>query len=277
MTRVLLNRYHQRSQEAFLKGLPKTDLQNLANQNTPSEDVAAALTAPLDKIRHIHYSWLIPILKSLPEGLKSLTVAALPQPQSGRLCKFLKMHHPKIPLSPPVKTFLINTLYERVDKKKTLPVQYLPQTELSILASLSKDKLIVLIDFLGLFDLAESIRQIVDTKTLKNIYSCLDAKKQQFLRICLHQKEKVSSHRLDLNLWHGECHSLHKILHRRGLHRLGRALIGQHPDFIWHVLHTLDSGRGKLLSVSIAQEESTGISSALAQQVQNTLNFLKKE
>ena len=40
---------------------------------------------------------------------------------------------------------------------------------------------------------------------------------------------------------------LKNILHHRGFNRLGKALFGCHPSFLWHLCHRLDTGRTKVL------------------------------
>jgi len=65
-------------------------------------------------------------------------------------------------------------------------------------------------------------------------------------------------------------------LHRRGIMRLGYALSGQHPDFIWHLSHRLDIGRGRLLKKNNFKNEIAGVTMPLQQQVANIINFINK-
>ena len=69
---------------------------------------------------------------------------------------------------------------------------------------------------------------MLNTAKLKNIYLCLTPKELQFLRMCLHQKEKLVIPQMGLEQWNGEQKELHKLIHQKGLFRLGKALCGEH-------------------------------------------------
>jgi hypothetical protein len=124
-------------------------------------------------------------------------------------------------------------------------------------------------------DLSESIRHIVDKNQLKAIYNCLSPRKQQFLRMCLHQKEKITAPKLEIGRWDGDKKKLEQILHKRGLLRLGKALCGQHPQFFWYITRTFDTGRGAALARYYQEEPIPEISPLLIQQVLSLINFLK--
>src|SRR5262249_37799794 len=143
-------------------------------------------------------------------------------------------------IAPPIKSFILNMLYSYLKAEKHLPKEYLPESDLSALLKWSKKKLISLIDYLGLYDLAIEIRHIVNPNYLKNIYSCLTPKQQYFLKVCLHQKERLTTPKLGIDPTKQDCDRLKKLVHRRGLARLGKALAGQHMDAVWYLAHTLD-------------------------------------
>ena len=93
----------------------------------------------------------------------------------------------------------------------------------------------------------------------------------------MHHKDKVATPSLGLDKWRGNCEKLKTVLQTRGLVRLGKALSGEHPDFIWHLIHILDTGRGQALLKYYSKSAVPGITSALAQQLANLMNFLKKK
>ena len=99
----------------------------------------------------------------------------------------------------------------------------------------------------------------------------------QFLRMCVHQKNKFVAPKLNVQKWNGDCVELLHTLHQRGLYRLGKALSGSHPHFLWHLSRRFDIGRSALLEKYYAKQASPGITSALVQQVINVLNFLKQK
>jgi len=276
MFRILLNRFHPKQSDIFLKNMPEGDANNVLNQKLISDDVSKLLTQPESLIEKIHYSWLLDTFKKIPTSLYPSLLASLPQSHVKGVAKAFDIPINKANVSPPIKRFLINTLYKQFEKKEILPIEFLPENQLSILTSFSKQQLVKLIDYLGLYDLAEEIRHIVEKKLLKNIYSCISLKKQQFLKNCLNQKEKLVTPRLDLENWNNDSQKLEKIIHKRGLIRLSYALSGKHPDFIWHLIHLLDSGRGSIVASYYKTEELPGVSQALSMQVINVINFLNK-
>ena len=96
------------------------------------------------------------------------------------------------------------------------------------------------------------------------------------MRICLHQKEKLITQKLQLEHWDGDCRKLGKLLHHRGLVRLGYALSGQHKDLIWHISHILDAGRGNKLTRYYHKNKIPGVSQTLSYQVLAVIDFSKE-
>lgn len=275
--RVLLNYFHRDNQDPFLKSMPKEASKLILSQNVLSANPQLALISPEEKLRRIHYSWFIPLFKNIPEAMKPLIVSILPQNVALGICKYFKITYTPFSVSPIVRRFFARDLYQKVDPDFTMPIPFLPYSPLNPLADLSKQELIDVIDFLALFDLAEEMRHTVDQKNLKNLYLCLSPKKLQFLRVCMHQKVKFASASLELENWMGDCKKLSEILHRRGLYRLGTALVGQHPDLLWHINHSLDTGRASVLTKISLEHEASEAAGTIIQQVISTINFLKKK
>lgn len=277
MIRVLMNRYHQGAPSMLLDGLTKEDARLILDREISSVDPSQVIIKPNELLKgQIHYSWLQPVIESFSPSMQALLVAALPKESSRPLMKLLNLT--KLPKPKPIgESFLLSILCRKFGKRSVMPMQFLPETPLSVLTRLSKPELLELIDYLGLYDLAEEIRHIVDKKLLNSIYACLSAKKQHYLRTCLHQKEKLkAASKIGLVNWKGDAAQLGRLLHGRGLLRLSYALSGHSRDFIWHLAHRLDVGRGRILGKNFSDKEIPGVSSFLAQQVVNTLNFLKR-
>lgn len=278
MLRVLLNRFHRSPPDALMRYLPAGEAQAVRSWDIPAVDVTPGLAKPLDQIKRIHYSWLLPVFKQLDPSLQLIMLSALPEAYQTKLNKTLKLpgsSPTKQALLPsPVQHYLLNILYSRIKPNEVLPAAFLPPTPLTQITSLNKKQLVELIDFMGLHDLAESIRHIINKHFLTKLYNCLTAKQKQFLRICLHKPEKVASTRMNLAKWNGEQQTLDTMLQWRGLVRLGKALCGQHPDFVWHLTHLLDSGRGAILLQHYTPEAVPGITLHLIQQVNSMMDFL---
>lgn len=275
MLKVLINRFNPKGGNALLKLLPQEDAQNLSNFDINSTDIMPLLYQPLNLIQQMHYSWIQPLIEKLPTDLRPLVLGSLTPHQKSRLQQIFSIK----PISPsePVKAFIINKLYTLTKSKQHLPLEYLPSTDLSPLSKWNKKDLTNLIDFLGLHDLASEVRRIVDKRYLDNLYSCLSPKQLAYLRICLYQKDKLVSPKLEINHAEKNCEKLKSVLHQRGIARFGKALSGQHPDLIWYIAHILDVGRGKLVMNFYKPEAIPNITDLLKSQVINIMNFIKKE
>ncbi len=267
VTRVLLNRFHKGAVEQFLRKLPEDESKKLQEQNVQSDAIERILHQPEEFLTRCHYSWLLSGFKHLPEELKPLILAALPENQSTKLSKHLRKQKALSTISPPVKSYLLNLFYNYLELKKPLPLPFLAQTSLTPLASLTRQELLDVIDFLGIYDLAPEVRQIVDKQRLTTIYACLTPKKQLFLRTCLPQQEKIQSSQLVLEKWRGDCEELEKMLHLRGMIRLGKALSAQDQNLVENLVHTLDTGRGEIILKNYNQKVTARITEVLTQQV----------
>lgn len=272
---LLLNKYHPTDRDAVTKCLNTDFRKTLADTITIWNDPKVLLKSSAVNLKNIHYSWLEPVIQKYPDNLKSYVAQALPSPANIRLLSLLKL--PETPLATFWgRQYLLEDLAKKMNLELITPIEHLPHSLLSYMLELTKEQLIELIDFLGLYDLAEEIRRIVDKNELKKIYNSLSIKKQHFLRSCLLSKEKVSSPKLELEKWNGEQEILEKLLHKRGLVRLGKGLSGQSSDFIWHITHRMDIGRGTLLEKYISPKEVSGITPVMIQEIQTVHNFFKK-
>lgn len=273
--KVLINRFHPGINPAFYKCLPPEDVKDATMAITSSQNTSLAFTWSQRLISKTHYSWLIPYIEKLPNNIKGLVIAALPEVQSKGISKLLKIPPVNVQLSPQIKSFLIDQLYLKWQPEEALPPEFLPPSNLSELLELSKAELVDLIDLLAMHDLTEAIKHIVDKKNLKAIYFCLSPEKQKFLRLCLHKREKLAAPKLDISKWNGSQEQLNTILHRRGMLRLGKALCGQSRQFLWNLVHILDTGRGQTISEYYQEEQIPGVTPILVQQVLSVINFLK--
>lgn len=271
--RVLVNRFHPKGSDAVLKFLPDDERQKVLEQDVRSSDLMPILCEPQRLVAELHYSWINTLLEQFPKTLRPLVIAALGPEQRTRLSPSGE----GIPgISAVVKDFFIDQLYMKLDGASHLPIDYLPVTELSPLIQWKRKDLLSLVDYLGLHDLAVEVRHIVDKVMLQQIYACLTPKQLYYLNVCLHQKEQLVAPRLGITLkMSGE--ELKKLLHSRGLLRLGRAMAGQHPDLLWHLCHLLDTGRGEVLRKCYQEQLIPTVTPILKGQVLNIMNFLKKE
>ena len=246
--RVLLNRYHEGAWEPLLKYLPPEKAEALSQTTTQSRDISPIADAPNGLLRGIHYSWLAPAIANVPEELQPYVLASLSERKRSRILRLVGIPQPPdLRVPERLKPLFLDILYNKSEEKRHSPAIYSGDSVFQPLLAYSKSKLVELIDFLALQDLADELRHVVDKKKLKQLYLILPPQKQRYLKACLHQKERPSLAKMGLDHWDGDRRKLEVILHRRGLTRLSIALSGQPQEMVWHVSRILDTGRGQRL------------------------------
>lgn len=273
LLKVLMQRAHGNVSQAMLRPLPSHEMTSILENPVASQDPLPIFNNKMNLLSTMHYSWLHKMLPQSDRTKKALRMSFLSDQQKKGLASLADWTLEDAIQSPLLHKFYLLRILSELKFPKILPLEYLPESPYKRLLKLKKNQLLEIIDLLGIYDLAHELKRIVATKNLKNIYKCLSPKHQQFLRQCLHSKDKIITPKLHLDQWNGEELVLKKLLHRRGLIRLSIALSGQHPDLIWLIAHTLDTGRGELLMTQVKKEEIPGVSSAVALQLDNAYNF----
>lgn len=271
--KAFLSRCEPERKKALERFLPEEERERLEKLPAFSETVNPenfSSDAVLDKV---HWSWFLPTLKSYTEEEQKLFLSAMPVNAAKNLAKILETTIPSQEITPVASAYLRQILLHSLlgPNDRLLPENYLPTTPLKRLLDLNKKELTRIIDILSLYDLAGELRQIVETKILKKIYSFLSEEEKKFLKVASTHKEPFVLGRVGLEKWDGSEESLRTLLHRRGLTRMGAALSGQDPDFIWYICHQLDIGRGNALFKLCAKEPIHGVSDVIIRQIEEQL------
>ncbi len=274
--KILLNKYALGGNEALLKSVPTINPPDVLKFTTTSQDVGAAIQWRHRLFGRIHYSWLAPVIKEFAPPMQTIIGNSLPEPQGSKLRKHLSIPTVSHPPIETLRNYWLHKLYMTWRPTEAIPIEYLEKSELDPLLQLSKGQIVKLIDLLALNDLAEAIRHIVDKNTLTTLYACLSQQQQAFLRLCLHKKDKLAIAKLDLAKMAGSPDELHRTLHKRGMLRLGKALCGQSSEFMWHVTHILDTGRGASLMSFYQPQAIAQVTPLLIQQTVAAINFINK-
>lgn len=221
----------------------------------------------------VHWSWFIPTLKCYPAKDRVWFLAALDKPISKQLSQSLKISATKEAPSQLGKEFLRQVLTQSLfsAEDQLLPMECLPSSTLNRLLTLSKSDLMHFVDFLSLYDLAIEMKQIVETKTLKKVSQALSEAQKKFIKGIVSHRDPFPTPRLGLDRWDGEEKSLHLLLHRRGLMRLGKGLAGQNRDLVWYLAHQFDIGRGHLLLKLSEEEVAPSVSEVIHRQIEEIL------
>ncbi len=241
---------------AELEHLPPLPLQELRPLETLEQTLAT-----------VHFSWLAPFLRSLPESDIKLFLSCLSQEQIKGLKHALLLSNNLPTLSAIGKAFLSQTLFQVISGDDLLPASRLPEDPLNGLLDLTYEELTSLIDLLSMHDLSIEIRHIIETAKLKEIYALLTKPQTTFLKTLLHKKEPVSFKKMGLAAWKGDKEALRQVLLQRGINRLAKTLYGRNPSLLWHVTHRLDAERGQLLMKLCTSLDHPKASALLADQV----------
>lgn len=230
------------------------------------------------KFDEIHYSWFIPLLETYSLQDQHLLISALQPEAAQKLLAHFNITEKKLKLSPLVEGFIKKTLYHllALEKKDFLPIHLLPESPLKSLLALSKQELTTLIDYLGLRDLSIEYPQIIQATHIKWIKEMLSPDEATHFHHLLKHKEPVIFSSLHLDQWDGNPDSLKKILHHRGLNRLGKALFGCHPSLFWHLSHLLDVGRATVLHKLSSDTKNPKVQSVLTHQVTELIPKVKR-
>jgi hypothetical protein len=238
-SKVLKAFLHRSTHEADLRKF-LSEGENAFLSELPSPNQNASLEVP-----DIHYSWWIPLLKELPEKDASIYLSALPHKVCSRIEEHLSIQKKDLPRL--AKQFLREKLHLMIQERPILLPAFLPSSPFNDLLEYTKNDLLELIDSLSLFDVVFELRQILETKKLKKIYSLLTEEQKNLMGQITPSVSTYAPDRLGLDGFKGSLKEFKTLLHRRGLIKFCKAMQGQDPDLIWWLAHKLDTGRGAVV------------------------------
>lgn len=261
MLHLLMNKFHPRGKENLEAFLPEEERGVLAKTITDAADVSPLLHQANDFLQNTHYSWLEPFVKKFPSSLQKTAQASFSA--AGKKWS-------------PVQSFFAHQFALFLEADQHLPAAYLPSQELSPLLHWTKERLVALIQGLGLYDLREEMREIVDKVLLQKIQEALSLEQRRYLRICLPQKERLHTPKLGIHWPDLTKYQMQRALQKRGLARLAAACCELHPDFVWALAHLLDRGRGQILLNFFSKPVMPKVVTLLRSQVVHLMDFLSK-
>lgn len=273
LLRILLNAYYGDNVANVCRFLPEEEAEQIKSLEIPSKDFSFVFQKPEEWLEKIHYSWLAPIVSKYEPPLRALIVASLSDYQRACLRQYLSLDNDSAP-PPLARAYILKDLCEKLGIKEEVPAQELPDSTFNSLIHWSKDRLCTLVDLLSMYDLSDKLKHIVDRKRLRDIYACLNKECLDYLRICMHKKEQITSLGINLDTWKGDPKELEHLLHKRGLVRFGKALSTEPPETLWHILHCLDTGRSAIIQKCLTGTEPPAVIHVLKQQVLSVIEYL---
>jgi len=267
--KMFLEKYDK--EHKLINYLTKNEIQTLKQFPSFSKELEIKKEALIDSV---HYSWFIPFLNIYTPDEASLFLLVMKPSYKNALQNLLDLKEIKEDLNPLLKKFLKELLYTSLIKKEEplLPIECLFVSKLNILLNLNKNKLIKLINFLSCYDLIKELKQVVEKKKLKKIYSYFNEDEKNFIKSIFNYVEPFTTQRLNLSNFWDDKKKVKNILHARGLMRLAFALSGESIDLIWYVCHYLDIGRGNYILKYCKKEKVKNISEIICSQILNIMN-----
>jgi hypothetical protein len=266
------------SYSSLIQFLPSSTQQALQTLSLVSVRDEKNLFHSESALKDIHYSWLLPLFQNFSPIEKRVYYSVLNEEQKSGLSSLLDSPLASSKLSSLPYQFFAKSLYAYLATDQILPLEFLTKSKLFVLLTLKKQQLVLLIDFLGLFDLAYETRQIVDKNLLEKIYTALTLEQRTFLQYCQKQPFKWIPPKINLAHWNGDAKTLNFLLHQRGLFRFTHALSGEDPSLFWHIQHRLDSGRGQVLEkYRTVKVDASAINTFTAQVIQLAERFNPSE
>lgn len=263
--------------EHLIRYLPSRLADDIKSWPVPASLDFSKLLSQQKWVESIHFSWFYEPLKTFKPETQQLFLSLLPEKKAVELAKMLSLHKKRISYSPFMRPFLMDEFKKKTHRGiEVVSEEHLPPSELNALLKLNKKELLYLIDLLGVHDLSADLRQVVDKELLRKIYAALSNEQLRFLHYCTKQPMKWVSPKLGLPAWNGSKDKLQRMLHGRGLIRLGRALFDEDESLKWHLLHRLDIGRAGIVEKIFRQKQDAALTPYFKNQVLHIVKRYQK-
>lgn len=273
---ALINRYHQGSIESLIKTLPPNLSEMLLEEPSNHKEITPFLTVSPEHFLLIHPSWLATHLRKIGSPLKLALIASISEALHVPLIQELQLNIDRLPkLSERLQETLRHTFWNQIKPVHILPFELLQESPFLPVLVWEPDYIDELINTLGLYDLATTLKHIVDKKRLQGIYTTLSPDQQSLLRRLNKQRDQLKVPPIDLTKWEGDPTWLKQQLYRRGLFRIGRALYQQSEDLLWYFYHRFDKPKAQVLLNYAKQPTSPSAHELLVHQVVEQIQHIQ--
>ena len=248
----LIYHTHPDDFETFLKYFDEKERVALSHLPKHAEPIALHLDSASEMLHKFHYSWFIEPLEKHPKKLRKEILQVFNSHQKERLSKHLGIKESKNTLAEPLHKYFIHWFLKEIGYHLLPPSCFFSQSMCIKLVSKTKEELVSTLHHLGIIDIANMAKRIVDQRTLKELLAFLNpAQKKLYSEAQKKFNEPLASTTQDLKKKLEGDRSFTNFLEKRGILRLSKALASENSFFIWHLAHILDKGRGQeFLSVA---------------------------
>jgi len=273
---VFLERYAKDRKDSLMGSLAKNDLAQLQSLPPLEAPETIHFLSCQERLERVHYSWFLPFLETFASSDAHYFASIFSDEVYKKIADPLQLPKRKIPLTEVGKRFFSQTLYRLFSSGTAdyIPIELLPKHPLLQLLHLSKRDLLLTFDYLGLHDLVIDLKRVLESQKLKALHGTLTPAKKEYVAKLLKKGEPISFKNLDLEFWSGDTEELCNKLHLRGINRVSKALFGCHPSLLWHVRHTLDTGRAKMLDHFCVNPKNEKMQDILTSQIINAVEYI---
>lgn len=245
----LLTHFHPDDFENFFKYFEEPERVALSKMNVIVAPLHLRLDNPQEIFHRIHYSWFIEALKKLPQNILESCLSLFSPRQQRGLYKLKLFKKPNKSTQCCLKGFYIQYLLKTIGYDTLCPRCILPPSENQFFLNFSKDQLIVLIQHLGILELANISKKVVDKKIIKQIEKMLTQSQKKLYNLAKMSSEPKAASVRDISKVIADKKTFAVFIEKRGIERFARGIVLEHPYFIWHIAHLLDKGRGEELLI----------------------------
>lgn len=273
---VFLERYAKGRRDTLLSYLSSADRAKLERLPPIERADTIQFLSCFERLQRIHYSWFIPYLETFAPSDAHYFASIFSDEIYAKLAHSLSLPQEKIPLTEVGKTFFAQTFYHLFSSQSDeyIPLELLPHHPLVELLYLPKNELLLTFDYLGLHDLSIDLKRILEAQKLKALHKSLSPAKKEYVAQLLKKGEPVAFKYLELEFWDGNEQELAHKLHLRGINRVSKALFGCHPSLLWHIRHTLDTGRAKMLDHFCVNPKNEKMQDMLTKQILGAVAYV---
>ncbi|HRW58386.1 MAG TPA: hypothetical protein P5048_02065 [Chlamydiales bacterium] len=226
-----------------------------------------------------HYSWFFPILKHLSILPPSYTSKIFSESAQKKIASQMSFSKETCEISNIGKKFISSLILKKLlhQSFSLLPKTLLKDSEKASFLDLSKKELTQLIELLSMHDLALALKKTVSKEIMQKVNECISPLQKKYLKQIYYGEENIAFPPLELVKIINDKHSLLTQLHRRGIQRLAMALSDECYDFIWHIAHILDIGRGTLLLNFAKEKPPTEALTILSKELEKAILFIQNK
>jgi len=255
----LMKKFAHPAAQTVIQGLEPAE-KELFQGNLAGDDPMMYLITPKRILSMMHPSWYGELLEHTPKVLQSICERFLQGKQEG-----------------PLREFVLGYCVNQWPERGKLGPETVQDGDFSWLLEYSYENMTALFDLLGVYDLVDEVRRIVDKRKLQMILVRLHPFQQKFLRALLLKSLPTSASQINVSTFLTvEADVAKKRLQQRGLERFAMAIEKADPLLLWHFFHRLERFQAERLQQVGGQEFSDRERARAKQQVIQAYQFLQR-